>query len=156
RRRRRTRRKRRSDTAAARRSPRLEAVVVAEAPQRATCQASLLLQKRDGRGSEKDARPAGLFGVGVGEDGPQRLLVKLRGAGAGPAADGTAGAVDLHGAIHVPGLAVIPRDDELDLLAAESRPDDPRRQQPAVLQGNHLVPPPLRRDVREGLDGLPG
>jgi hypothetical protein len=32
--------------------------------------AASLLQQRDGYGSEKDAGPAGLFGVGIVEDRP--------------------------------------------------------------------------------------
>src|SRR5258708_1099063 len=44
-------------------------------PQRGNPAASLF-QPLDGHGPEEDAGPAGLLGVGVVEDGPQRLVVQ--------------------------------------------------------------------------------
>src|SRR5262249_19243793 len=103
----------------------------------------LLGQPGGGHGSEENARAAGLFGVGVVEDGPERLAVDLHGAGESRAADGAARVVELHRMLKVPRLAVVARDDEVDLLAADTRTDDLRGQQPAVLQGDQLVAPAL-------------
>src|SRR5207248_1990481 len=72
-------------------------------------------QPRHRRFLEEDTRAAGLLGVGVVEHGAERLLVELDGARTGPAADSPARIIELDRMLQVPGLAVVARDDELNL-----------------------------------------
>src|SRR5207247_8723185 len=88
-------------------------------------------QSGDRRFLEEQAGAAGLPGIEVIEDRAERLVVELDGARTGPAADGPTRIVELNGMLRVPRLAIVARDDEMDLLTACAWTNDFRGNNPA-------------------------
>src|SRR5205814_5018892 len=80
----------------------------------------VFFQSGDRRFLEEQAGTAGLLGIDVIEHGAERVVVQLDGARTGPAADGPTRVVELDRVLHVPGLAIVAGDDEVNLVSARA------------------------------------